>query len=212
MLKTVSLVIVAFVACTPQSSATKDDAGALPVAKAAPAPPPEPPKKTVEQQVAESVTLAAALSFAQPKMEDTANKMDDGTVMLTRWAAKNLRWVDVAVATNETSFALVMKDSDEARGKKLCASGSIITIELVKTDVGKLFDALFHDYAGNIYQLYAAGSSGDLVERSQSRFCGVVTGKYDYSNSGGGTGHAIKVVGMFDLPANKAARPVAATP
>lgn len=31
----------------------------------------------------------------------------------------------------------------------------------------------------------------------------VVTGNYDYSNSAGGTGHAVDLVGMFDLPENK---------
>jgi hypothetical protein len=37
-----------------------------------------------------------------------------------------------------------------------------------------------------------------------ARFCGVVTGLYDYSNSGGGTGHTADIVGMFDLPESKA--------
>jgi hypothetical protein len=31
----------------------------------------------------------------------------------------------------------------------------------------------------------------------------VVAGKYDYVNSGGGTGHAVAAVGMFDLPDNR---------
>ncbi len=56
---------------------------------------------------------------------------------------------------------------------------------------------------GNIYRFLAAGSSGTLVPQSYGRFCGVVTGTYDYSNSGGGTGHAVEMVGMFDLPENK---------
>jgi hypothetical protein len=30
----------------------------------------------------------------------------------------------------------------------------------------------------------------------------VVTGRIDYSNSGGGTTHAIQLVGMFKLPVN----------
>jgi hypothetical protein len=34
----------------------------------------------------------------------------------------------------------------------------------------------------------------------------VVTGKYSYANSGGGTGHAVTLVGVFDLPENKGTR------
>jgi hypothetical protein len=35
-----------------------------------------------------------------------------------------------------------------------------------------------------------------------------VTGRYDYHDSGGGTGHAVQVVGMFDLPENRPAAAV----
>ena len=72
--------------------------------------------------------------------------------------------------------------------------------------VAPIFDGLMLDYARNIYKFSAVGNSGDLVADSQTRLCGIITGKYDYSNSAGGTGHAIKLVGMFDLPANKVVR------
>ncbi len=48
------------------------------------------------------------------------------------------------------------------------------------------------------------------MERSQERFCGVVTGLFDYANSGGGTGHAVAIVGLFDIAENRPA--VAASP
>ena len=58
--------------------------------------------------------------------------------------------------------------------------------------------------AGNLIYFVNAGSSGELVQNSIARTCGVVTGRFDYSNSGGGVGHAISVVGLFDLPQNRA--------
>ena len=56
---------------------------------------------------------------------------------------------------------------------------------------------------GDIYKFMNVGTSGDLVANSQARMCGVVTGRYQYSNSAGGTGHALSIVGMFDLPQNR---------
>jgi hypothetical protein len=202
-----------------RSSAVKDDA-APPLAATA-APVLAAPEKSVDEKVAESVTLPAALAFARPEMADSLNRLDHGTLMLAVWSARHLRWSDVTVAPNETSFGAAMKDPDEARGRRMCVSGALIEIEIVKTTLGKLWDGLFQDYAQNLYKFSAAGSSGELVAESPMRFCGIVTGKYDYSNSGGGTGHAIKIVGMFDLPANRTtsvatpapagARPVATT-
>jgi hypothetical protein len=115
-----------------------------------------------------------------------------------------MKWADVAVAKDETSFALVRKDADEARGKRMCTSGQVVQIEVQKIPgAGKHSEGLLMSSAGNIYNFIAAGSSGELVERSYARFCGVVTGKYDYSNSAGGEGHAVEIVGLFDLPENK---------
>jgi hypothetical protein len=55
---------------------------------------------------------------------------------------------------------------------------------------------------------YAVGETGDLVAGSRTRLCGIVTGLHSFLNSGGGVTHAIRAVGMFDLPENR--RPVAA--
>jgi hypothetical protein len=196
-----ALGIVALLGCKPDGVVTRDDAAVAPTPKAAP---PPPHVDTISEQVAKLPSVGSALSAASPKMADSFNSIDDdGTILLARWSAKNLRWADVAVAKNEVSFAAVMKDPEEARTKRMCASGSIIQIAVAKTQDGKLFDGLFQDYSGNLYDFFAAGGSGDLVSHSPMRFCGFVTGKYDYSNSGGGTGHAIKLVGMFDLPENK---------
>lgn len=146
---------------------------------------------------------ADALAMAQPLMVDVQNDDSDGAALFGLWAAKRMAWLDVAVPKDETTWALTMKDSDETRGKRLCASGSIVQIEVEKTAAGKLGTGLLRSYGGNLYRFFAAGSTGDLVESSDCRLCGVIAGKYDYSNSAGGTGHAVALVGMFDLPQNR---------
>ena len=194
--------VVVLVACNPRASAVHEEAGAVATVVPKASPPPE----TDFEKLSKLTTAEQAVAFTKPKMEDPMNKMGSGHALLALWSVKRLNWVDVAVAKNETTFASVLKDAEEARGKRLCVQGSIVEIEVEKTSEGKVFDGLLHDYARNIYKFSAVGSSGDLVGGSQSRFCGIITGKFDYSNSGGGTGHAIKLVGMFDLPANKVAR------
>ena len=182
---------------------------------APPTPPPQTqatkplPTMTPLDRVMVAPSMRAAFLIAQPYMTDEPNKVSDGTQLLAAWAAANMRWSDVLVATDETSPALAKKDTDEARGKRMCFSGTIIQIAKSAPGV-QLYEGLFNMYAGGILAFMAAGSSGSLVERSESRLCGVVTGLYDYANSGGGISHAVQIVGMFDLPQNKPAKPVPA--
>lgn len=148
-------------------------------------------------------TLAEAIEEAKPLMSDEFNKTSDGALLFALWAVQKMAWVDAAPPKDETTIALVMKDPDEARGKRLCAPGSLIEIQIQKTELGKMFEGLLRTGAYNIVRFIAVGSTGSLVKSSPARFCGVVIGKWDYTNSGGGTGHAVQVVGMFDLPENK---------
>ena len=149
-------------------------------------------------------TFVEALQIVRPAMDDAfRGEWSRGGLMLALWASAHLRWQDVEVNKNETSFALVRKDSEEARGKKMCTSGNLVQIEKEGEGVAKVYSGLLINDYGNIYSFYAAGSTGDLVARSRARLCGVVIGTYDYPNSAGGEGHAVALVGMFDLPENK---------
>ncbi len=150
-------------------------------------------------------TVADALAYASPRMTDEFNKSSDGTLLFAFWAIKNLSWADVAVAKDETTFARVLKDVDVERAKRLCVSGTIVEIETQKVAIGKAYEGLL-TAATNLFHFAAVRSSGDLVERSHARICGFVTGKYDYKNSGGGVGHGVDIVGVFDLPENKATK------
>lgn len=167
-----------------------------------PPPPPPEPEETMAQKLAK-LGFPEAVEFVKPMMSDEMNETSKGAVMLAVWGMQKMVWTDVFVAKNETSFALVQKDPDEARGKRMCTSGTIIQIEVTKTDFGKVNEGLLRTNSGNLFNYNMVGGSGELVARSRAKMCGVVIGKYSYSNSGGGTGHAVQLVGMFDLPENK---------
>jgi hypothetical protein len=164
--------------------------------------PPPPVKK--EKTLSDEQTLADAMRFVSPSFGQTKNgEHSAAAIAITAWSIGHLRWTDVGVTTDETSFALARKNIDDARGKKLCVSGSIIEITESKLDQGRMSEGLIQSWAGNLFSFLGVGSSGAIVQGSTARFCGVVVDAFDYANSGGGTGHAIDVVGMFDIPENR---------
>lgn len=161
----------------------------------APAEPTPPP--TAADQVLASTTWRMAFRAAKPLMRDTVNDIDQGTALFALWSMKKLRFADVSVVNDETTPQLVLKDSVEELGKRLCYSGSLVQIEVERIQSEKMTNGLLLTPGGSLIRFFAAGSSGSLVQGDQARICGAVTGKHDYANSAGGTGHAIKVVGMF---------------
>lgn len=197
------VVIVGLVsACSKDSG--KAEAGSTssqrPTVTEVPAPPPPSPLEVLQSKT----TLAEAIEEVRSQMADTDGEVSPGAALLALWSAKHLKWTDVAVAKNETSFKLVRKDSDLARGKRLCVRGQLVQIEKEKVGSDPLFTGLMLSGSYDIYSFIAVRSTGELVSNSHARFCGVVIGKYEYSNSAGGRGHAISVVGMFDLQENRA--------
>ena len=208
----VSIVFVVGGACSKTEDPPRPAAASVTVAPsvpvvpvADPAPQPAPAEPSLVERLVASTTLTEALEIVRPQMTDTTNEVSPGALALALWATEHLRWPDVAVAQNETSFARVRKDPDAARGKRMCFRAQIIQITKAELGAGSVFSGLTLSAGAQIARFIAVGSTGDLVENSGARFCGVVIGTYDYSNSGGGTGHAISVVGMFDLPENRAA-------
>jgi hypothetical protein len=98
-----------------------------------------------------------------------------------------------------------MKDPEAERGKRLCSLGTINQIEVDRSAGSPIYNGGLMTPGFDSVRFSAVGSSGDLVEGSGARICGIVTGKYSYSNAGGGTTHAVYLVGMFDIPQNKPA-------
>ena len=173
------------------------------IVPSAPLPEPEPPKESIFDKVKKETTLEGALILSKPLMTDTHNEHSPGETVLTVWALQHMKWADVGVVKDETTFKLVKKDSDEEKGKRLCATGRLIQISVEKTNLGKVYSGLLITNSRDIYSFSNVGSSGSLVEEDRVRTCGIVIGNYSYSNSGGGTGHTVQLVGMFDLPENK---------
>ena len=177
---------------------TVTSAPAAAVPESAPTAAPE-PEKPQRHPALDAKTREEAFKLANPGDGGS----NEGMVMFAGWAASNMKWSDVGVTTDETSSAKIKKDSDEERGKRICASGRIIEIETAKTPIGKFYEGGLITNSRDIFRFVTVGSSGDLVEGSQARLCGVVTGTNSYSNSAGGTTHGVQLVGMFDLPENR---------
>lgn len=198
-----STVALTLASCSEQKAEAVATDRAEPAVAPALAPQAAPPEPSPIEKLLATTTLAEAIEHVRPMMTDTFDDTSPGAALLALWSAKHLRWNDVAVEKNETSFARIRKDSGSNRGKRMCTRGRIVQIQ--KDASADLYAGLLLVGYTDIVRFIAAGDTGELVERSSARLCGVVIGTYDYSNSGGGTGHAVSLVGMFDLPDNRQA-------
>jgi hypothetical protein len=160
---------------------------------------PEPKEPNPTEVILTKETTNEAFNYAKIAMDETMNQSSMGTQLFAFWANVKMKWSDVDISKDETSFGMVKKDIDPERGKRMCWSGSIVQIQKTP-DMG--FNGILMTKKGNVIHYYAAGSTGELVEKSSARFCGFVTGLFSYGNTGGGVTHGIDMVGMFKLPAN----------
>jgi hypothetical protein len=188
-------------------SCDKADSDPRPASSAeAPDPVPEEPtepEKPPEPALAD-LSFEDAIAVIGPKMSDSVDAYSDGQVMLTLWATKALTWGDVFVKRDETSLAKIAKDSEPERGKRMCLSGTrVIQIMADRADDAKIFRGLL-SYRYKPVSFIAVGSTGELVERSRARFCGIVAGNHAFSNVSGGQTQTALLIGMFDLPENRA--------
>lgn len=189
----------------PQAAASDESAAANPPPPPAPAsaPTPEPPPEPTPEPPPNTKTLVEALRRTVPLMEDAQDQMSTGTGLLMLWAMEQ----PAAFAAGlpllvETKRALVMKDSAAERGKRLCVRGRISEIAAVRAAAGTVYEGGIVVGYAEVTRFVAIGDTGELVEGSRARFCGVVTGRLSYSNAGGGTTHAPMLVGAFDLTAD----------
>lgn len=170
------------------------------VASAATATPAPAPVKPAVKPVATPPTdimgaadLAAAIAFAKPNTVDNRHTPSPAAKQLARWAAVKLAWADVAIATNETSMELAEKDPMKAAGKRLCAHGILARIEKATVEGAELYTARLVTKTSDALEVYAVGSTGDLVKRKPAHFCGVVTGRLDVDGK-----PSTFAVGMFE--------------
>jgi len=146
--------------------------------------------------------LDSALMFAKLDMADTVNEYSAGAAAFALWSARHLTW-EALNSVPATKLKMAMKDSDEVRGKRICVRGEIVEIQAEKTDDGKIYNGAMATRNFDFVRFSAAGTTGELVEDSRARFCGIFTGLFSYSNVSGGQTRSIFLVGMFDLPENR---------
>jgi hypothetical protein len=135
-----------------------------------------------------------ALAYAKTLFADTEDDMNLGAVLFANWSVKNAKLSDFKVAKNETRHGLVLKDSDAARGKRLCINALVGSIEKMASGVFQVVMAA----EGKAYIALSAGDTGDIEADSRAKFCGVVVGISAFSNASGRV-KAVNLVGMFDL-------------
>jgi hypothetical protein len=187
-----------------KTAATSPLETTVPTTQPAPTEDPDPTKTALIKM--DTMTALGAFIFAKSGMADTVAADSGGSALFALWGARRMRWSDVYVTADETTFAKVRKDSSDQIGKRMCSAGEVVEIHAEKPATGgHVANGLLMSDSEHIYRFIAAGSSGDLGQESRANFCGFVTGNYDYPNSAGGTGHAVTVVGMFDLPENRSA-------
>lgn len=192
--------LLALVGCQEKAKPAPEIApsAAAPIASEAPK------EESLADKVRKAGSLDAMWSICRPLMEDRQPDGDEnlGAACASLYFLENgLPWSQVAVQKDETSPGLIMKNSAKERGKRLCATGRIIEIHEDKS--GNASNGLLRSYSGTLYHFETFGSSGTLTEGRQGRFCGFVVGQFHYRNSGGGVGHAVDVLGVWDLPENK---------
>lgn len=159
------------------------------------------PKKEITplDLISKEKNIAGAVNVAKPFMGQSNGEITIGTGLFAIWSDKNLTW-NMLSSMPETKQSIVMKDPPASYGHKICAPGTIVEIQ---KDSDFWVGGITNGNWTRIVRFIAVGSSGDLVGGSRAKFCGIVTGVESYANSGGGTTHAVKAVGMFDLPENK---------
>jgi hypothetical protein len=162
---------------------------------------PEPPREpTLAEKLRDTKRLPDAMELILPGVQDTQDKPDTASSILALWMSNNPSWSAIEQLP-ETTHARILKDSQAERGKRLCVSGQVV--QIAREQGTKLFYGTLFGEAGRMTYYYAVGSTGDIVDGHRARFCGVSAGRFSYENTGGGTTHAVRLVGMFDLPENR---------
>lgn len=151
--------------------------------------------KTVDEAV-----LASGFS-------DSPNGVHPSAVKFARWAHGRTTMADFNWKFHpKTTHEAVMRDADLERGKRLCVSGSVVQISGETIDGKRFYEAgiVTNSVKGtlDVTRVVAIGDVTDIFQGREAMFCGIVVGRETYPNTGGGTSHAVRLVGMFVTPAN----------
>lgn len=149
----------------------------------------------VMDRLLKTSSLSVAFDILKPQMKDPIRERDEAVHLLGLWSTKFMTWEGLN-ALGETTRAKAMKDTDIERGSRLCSSGMIMEISADRSSKTPMYTGTMIDTGGNRLSFLAVRSTGNLVERSPARICGIVTGQSTLT---------VHVVGMFDLPENRKA-------
>ena len=194
-LLSVIVLLLALLAC--KGSAPTDHRA--PAVSAEPAVAPAPAEDTPIEAIGKLTTLQEAVSFAKPFCSDVVNEVSPGEILLAVWMKDRLAGKDLD-AIPATTVRAVLKDSEEARGKRLCGTGKVVQIARSRIEqwgASKVWQGLVMLPSRDVLHFTAVGETGEIVEDTTATLCGVVVGRYTYSNAGGGTTHAVAVTGHF---------------
>ncbi len=154
-------------------------------------------------QIQSISTLKEATQLSVGMWEDTHNKMPPAAMLIPLWAEKNKINLGMINAMPATRYGKIMKDSASERGKSLCISGMVGDIAVDRSAGFPVYSGAIVNNNGQIVRYLAMKSTGEIVDGSMGKFCGITVGKMSYDNAQGGTTHAAYLVGMFDLPENR---------
>jgi hypothetical protein len=145
-------------------------------------------------------TLTDAIAAYRPHMADVARGMGQeiptGTVELLTWMAIMKPSAPDISAIPETTFDRFLKDSSGERGKRICVSGSVAGINLVRGSYTYSTGSIVARRA-TVASFYTAADTGKIFRGSKARFCGVGTGVYEYESLAKKTIQSISLVGLF---------------
>lgn len=147
-----------------------------------------------------ATSLADALAIAKPKMGDGVEQVSAGALLLTYWGIERMRWSDVERPLNGTS---ALRGPADEPGKGLCVEGTVAQLNEDRFQKGVVYTGILQAPDLESYHFAAVGKPGDVAAGRQARFCGIVSGKFEYADRNGDQSTAIQLVGMFDVPENR---------
>jgi hypothetical protein len=172
-------------------------------------PPPEPEvmkEPTVPERLRNATTLVEAIQLVRPVMPPESGDIPPAAAWLASWMSGAFSWKEFETISKAT-HGETMKDPSSEQGSRLCHSGTVVQIERDASAPFKVWVGVMSSYSSEVVRFVALGETGKIVNGSQGRFCGIVTGRTHFPNVSGGETRAVLVVGMFDLPGNRKERP-----
>lgn len=157
------------------------------------------------EQVLSAPYLASAVALARPRFhEDVKDWINVAGILVLAWSLAHLRWRDIFVPENETSWGKVAQDPAGEFGKRMCAEGIIRSMVLRKDHgIAYYHGLMYPSHSLDGYYYIALKSNGSLAQGSTTRFCGVVVGVTDGVNGFAMPMTAVAMTGFFDLAINQ---------